>query len=37
MLEGGKVSKSGINHRLKKIDEIAEKIRYGEMIEINHI
>lgn len=32
MLEGGKVSKSGINHRLKKIDEIAEKIRSGDMI-----
>ncbi|CAH0122061.1 MULTISPECIES: DNA-binding protein WhiA [unclassified Paenibacillus] len=25
----GKVSKSGVNHRLRKIDEIAEKIRKG--------
>lgn len=32
MLEGGKVSKSGINHRLRKIDEIAEKLRSGEPI-----
>ncbi|TSB48279.1 DNA-binding protein WhiA [Alkalicoccobacillus porphyridii] len=32
MLEGGKVSKSGINHRLKKIDEVAEKIRNGEVL-----
>lgn len=28
----GKVSKSGVNHRLRKIDEIAEKIRNGEKI-----
>lgn len=27
-----KISKSGINHRLKKIDEIANKIRNGEKI-----
>jgi cell division protein WhiA len=26
----GKISKSGINHRLKKIDEFAEKIKQGE-------
>jgi DNA-binding protein WhiA len=26
---GGKVSKSGVNHRLRKIDELAEKIRGG--------
>ncbi|GIQ61868.1 hypothetical protein PACILC2_04360 [Paenibacillus cisolokensis] len=25
----GKVSKSGVNHRLRKIDEMAEKIRNG--------
>jgi DNA-binding protein WhiA len=25
----GKVSKSGVNHRLRKIDELAEKIRNG--------
>ncbi|PLS17956.1 DNA-binding protein WhiA [Bacillus sp. M6-12] len=30
MVSGGAVSKSGINHRLRKIDEIAEKIRAGE-------
>lgn len=26
---GGKVSKSGVNHRLRKLDELAEKIRNG--------
>ena len=26
---GGEISKSGINHRLRKIDEIAEKLRQG--------
>ncbi|TFD95849.1 DNA-binding protein WhiA [Jeotgalibacillus sp. R-1-5s-1] len=31
MVSGGTVSKSGINHRLRKIDEIAEKLRKGEM------
>ena len=30
MVTSGKISKSGINHRLRKIDEIAEKIRRGE-------
>ncbi len=30
MLESGSISKSGINHRLKKIDQIAEEIRRGE-------
>ncbi|PKR78022.1 DNA-binding protein WhiA [Halalkalibacillus sediminis] len=29
----GKISKSGINHRLKKIDEYAEKLRKGELLE----
>ncbi|WP_059103399.1 DNA-binding protein WhiA [Shouchella shacheensis] len=29
MMEGGKVSKSGINHRLRKIDELADKLRNG--------
>lgn len=29
MVSGGKISKSGINHRLRKIDEIAEKLRAG--------
>lgn len=31
MVSGG-ISKSGINHRLRKLDEIAEKIRAGESI-----
>ena len=31
MVSGGTISKSGINHRLRKIDEIAEKIRIGEV------
>ncbi|WP_203363206.1 DNA-binding protein WhiA [Bacillus sp. REN10] len=33
MVSGGKISKSGINHRLRKIDEIADKIRANEPIE----
>ncbi|OCA88173.1 DNA-binding protein WhiA [Bacillus sp. FJAT-27225] len=32
MVSGGAISKSGINHRLRKIDEIAEKLRAGEMV-----
>lgn len=32
LVETGKISKSGVNHRLKKIDEIAEKIRQGEKV-----
>lgn len=32
MVSGGAVSKSGINHRLRKIDQIAEKMRKGEMV-----
>lgn len=32
MVSGGSISKSGINHRLRKIDEIAEKLRTGESI-----
>jgi cell division protein WhiA len=31
MVSGGAISKSGINHRLRKIDEIADKLRFGEM------
>lgn len=31
----GKISKSGINHRLKRIDDIAEKIRNGEQVNMN--
>ncbi|WP_416828460.1 DNA-binding protein WhiA [Ectobacillus polymachus] len=30
MMSGGTISKSGINHRLRKIDELAEKLRAGE-------
>jgi len=33
MVSGSKISKSGINHRLRKIDEIADKLRAGEPIE----
>ena len=32
-VEGKPISKSGINHRLRKIDEIADKLRNGESIE----
>ena len=32
MVSSGTVSKSGINHRLRKIDEIAEKLRRGEKV-----
>ncbi|MRG84729.1 DNA-binding protein WhiA [Salinibacillus xinjiangensis] len=31
LVSTGKISKSGINHRLKKIDEFADKVRRGEM------
>ncbi|HEY2420288.1 MAG TPA: DNA-binding protein WhiA [Neobacillus sp.] len=30
MVSSGAISKSGINHRLRKIDEIAEKLRFGD-------
>ncbi|SDZ34780.1 hypothetical protein SAMN05421736_11098 [Evansella caseinilytica] len=30
MVKSGKVSKSGVNHRLRKIDEFASKLRAGE-------
>ncbi|WP_106496703.1 DNA-binding protein WhiA [Lentibacillus sp. Marseille-P4043] len=33
LVSSGKISKSGVNHRLKKIDEYAEKIRSGDLIE----
>lgn len=32
LVGSGKISKSGVNHRLRKIDEIAEKLRAGEPI-----
>ncbi|MFL6518466.1 MAG: DNA-binding protein WhiA, partial [Bacillus sp. (in: firmicutes)] len=32
MVSGGTISKSGINHRLRKIDAIAERLRAGEMV-----
>ncbi|MFC4737039.1 DNA-binding protein WhiA [Bacillus daqingensis] len=32
MLKGGSVSKSGINHRLRKIEEFANKLRAGEKV-----
>lgn len=31
LVANGKISKSGVNHRLKKIDEFAEKIKLGEV------
>jgi hypothetical protein len=34
MVESGKISKSGINHRLRKIENIANKLRQGETVEI---
>ncbi|MDL4839291.1 DNA-binding protein WhiA [Aquibacillus rhizosphaerae] len=33
LVSTGKISKSGINHRLRKIDEFAEKLKSGEAIE----
>lgn len=33
MLSTGAISKSGVNHRLRKLDTIAEKIRTGEVME----
>ncbi len=32
MVTGGAISKSGINHRLRKIDQIADKLRNGKPI-----
>jgi len=32
LVTGGKISKSGVNHRLKKIDEFADRIRRGEKL-----
>ncbi|MGP4064593.1 DNA-binding protein WhiA [Oceanobacillus sp. M65] len=33
LVSSGKISKSGVNHRLKKIDEFAEKIKRGDLLE----
>ncbi|WP_164215930.1 DNA-binding protein WhiA [Virgibacillus sp. YIM 98842] len=32
LVTNGKISKSGVNHRLKKIDDIAERLRRGETV-----
>ncbi|SHF85415.1 DNA-binding protein WhiA [Ornithinibacillus halophilus] len=32
LVSSGKISKSGVNHRLKKIDEFADKIKQGQML-----
>lgn len=32
MVNGTKVSKSGVNHRLRKIDDIADRLRMGENV-----
>lgn len=32
LVKGQKISKSGVNHRLKKLEEIANKIRRGEKV-----
>ncbi|WP_413378476.1 DNA-binding protein WhiA [Alkalihalobacillus sp. 1P02AB] len=37
MVDGGTVSKSGVNHRLRKIDDIADKIRNGNKVEFKKI
>ncbi|QHS23239.1 DNA-binding protein WhiA [Virgibacillus sp. MSP4-1] len=34
LVSTGKISKSGINHRLKKIDEFSDKLRRGEISEV---
>ncbi|WP_010175271.1 DNA-binding protein WhiA [Bacillus coahuilensis] len=34
MVTSGAVSKSGINHRLRKIDQIADQLRSGDSISI---
>ncbi|GAA0448728.1 MAG: DNA-binding protein WhiA [Bacillota bacterium] len=33
LVTSGKISKSGVNHRLKKIDAFAEKIKKGEVLQ----
>ena len=34
MVSTGTISKSGINHRLRKLNEMADKIRSGERFEV---
>ena len=34
MVSTGPISKSGMNHRLRKLNELADKIRNGEQIEL---
>ncbi|WJP98328.1 DNA-binding protein WhiA [Macrococcus bovicus] len=34
MVSTGVISKSGVNHRLRKLDEIAEKLRNGEAVDL---
>ncbi|TDM03694.1 DNA-binding protein WhiA [Macrococcus carouselicus] len=34
MVSAGVISKSGVNHRLRKLDEIADKLRTGEYIDL---
>src|SRR5699024_1810603 len=33
MMSTGAISKSGVNHRLRKLNEMADKIRSGEQID----
>ena len=35
LVEGGPISKSGVNHRLRKINEYADKIKNGTFDEQN--
>ena len=34
MMTSGSISKSGVNHRLRKLNEMADKLRTGEPIEL---
>ncbi len=34
MVSTGPISKSGVNHRLRKLIDLADKIRNGEQIEL---
>ncbi len=34
MVSTGPISKSGVNHRLRKLNDLADKIRNGEQIEL---